>query len=85
MTKIYYAKGMIEWHAAFQHNGLTLRILFSGGGMGSNGIIPAKYRTDNEAIQRIIEESDYYKENRLLMVIEPEKPEKDETQSQPTD
>lgn len=77
MKKIYYAKGMIEWQAAFKHNGIVLRLLFSGGCMGSNGIIPAKYTTDNRAIQRIIESSDYFKEQRIIAI---EVPEEDESE-----
>ncbi|MCH5232004.1 MAG: hypothetical protein J1E78_00090 [Muribaculaceae bacterium] len=65
MKKTYYAKGLLEWQVALKHNGIVLRLCFSGGSMGSNGVIPARYETDNPVIQRIIEGSDYFKEKRI--------------------
>lgn len=65
MTKTYIARGLLEWQLALKISGAVIRICFSGGSMGSNGVIPAKYVTDNPAIQSIIEKSEYFKNGRI--------------------
>lgn len=55
MRKTYAARGLLDWQMALNIGGAIIRICFSGGSMGSNGVIPAKYTTDNEAIQKMIE------------------------------
>lgn len=67
MIKTYAVRGLIEWQMALCRGGLTLRICFTGGRMGTNGVLPAKYTTDNPAIQRMIEESEYFKQNRVYV------------------
>ena len=36
--------------------------------MGFNGVVPAKYTTDNVALQKIIENSPEFKNGRIFMV-----------------
>ena len=67
MKKIYAAKGLLEWQGVFRAGGVELRLLFTGGSMGSNGVIAAKYSTDNVAIQRIIESSEHYKNGKIVV------------------
>ena len=68
MTKTYAARGMIDWQWALNVNGAIFKIWFTGGSMGSNGVIPAKYTTDNEVIQTIIEKTKEYKSNRIILL-----------------
>ena len=70
MKKIYGARGMLDWQLALDVKGAIVRICFSGGSMGSNGVIPARYVTENEAIQKIIEESLPYKDGRIILLNE---------------
>ena len=65
--KTYAARGMLDWQMALNVGGALLRIRFSGGSMGSNGVIPAKYITDNEVIQHLIEESREFKSGRIFL------------------
>ena len=73
MTKSYAARGLIEWQMALNVCGAILRFKFTGGSMGSNGVIPAKYTTDNEAIQKLIENSDYFKSGRVYLCNRPKR------------
>lgn len=65
--KTYAARGLLDWQLALNVGGAILRIVFSGGSMGSNGVLPAKYTTDNEAIQRIIEDTDHFRRGRIYL------------------
>ena len=65
MEKTYIAKGLLEFRMAIPLGGAIIRICFSGGSMGSNGILPARYTTDNPVIQKIIEDSPHYHKGRI--------------------
>lgn len=67
MTKTYAARGLLDFQMAVNVQGATIRLHFSGGQMGINGIISAKYTTDNPVLQKIIEESSHFKENRVYV------------------
>lgn len=70
IRKTYAARGMIDWQMALNIKGAVIKICFSGGSMGSNGVIPAKYTTENEVIQHLLEKSDEYKNGRILLISE---------------
>ena len=55
--KTYAVKGLIECVMNINVGGALLKLRFSGGNMGMNGVIPANYSTDNEALQEMIENS----------------------------
>ena len=65
--KTYAARGMLDWKMAINVDGAILRIFFSGGYMGSNGVMAAKYTTDNPAIQNIIEKTEHFKTGRIYI------------------
>ena len=65
--KTYGARGLLDWQMALNVGGAILKIYFSGGSMGSNGLIPAKYTTENDAIQRMIEETPEYKCGKIFL------------------
>lgn len=67
LRKTYAARGLLEFLMVVPVAGATLRLRFSGGTMGSNGIVPAKYVTDNEAIQKIIEKSPQFESGRVYL------------------
>lgn len=70
IRKTYAARGMIDWQMALNIKGAVIKICFSGGSMGSNGVIPAKYTTENEVIQHLLEKSDEYKNGRIILISE---------------
>ena len=65
--KVYAARGLLDFQVALNVGGAIVRLCFSGGTMGSNGVIPAKYVTDNPVIQRFIEDSTQFKNNRIYL------------------
>lgn len=67
MTKTYGARGMLDWQMALNAGGAIIKICFSGGSMGPNGVIPAKYSTDNAAIQRMIEKTGYFRSGKIFI------------------
>lgn len=67
MEKITYgAPRLVDWVAQIKVGSATLRIHFTGGALTSYGITPAEYTTANPFIQRVIEQSNYFKEGRII-------------------
>lgn len=66
--KTYAARGLLDWQMALNVGGAIIRICFSGGSMGSNGVIPAKYVTENEAIQKIIESTPFFTTGKIILL-----------------
>lgn len=65
--KTYAARGLIEWQMALNICGALIRLSFTGGTMGSNGVIPAKYTTENEVLQTLIEQSPHFTSGRIFL------------------
>lgn len=69
MTNITYGvKGMMEWLALIQAGKASVHVSFTGGGLTSYGVTPAEYSTNNPVMQRIIENSDYFKSGRIFVL-----------------
>ena len=64
------AKGLLEFKMALNTAGAVIRIIFSGGYMGSNGVVSAKYTTDNPAIISLIESSRQFASKRIYLYSE---------------
>ena len=77
MEKTYIAKGLLEFQMVIPVGGAKIRICFSGGSMGSNGVLPARYTTDNPVIQKIIDNSEQMHTGRIACLT-PEKEEEEE-------
>ena len=65
--KTYAAKGLLEWQLALTAGEAVVRLHFKGGSMTSGNFIPAKFSTDNPAIQHLIENSAYFKKGRIFL------------------
>ena len=61
----FAARGLLDFKMALNVGGAVIRIVFSGGMMGSNGVVPAKYTTDNPAIQEMIRKSPQFEGGRV--------------------
>lgn len=75
----YEAPGLIDWSAQIRVGRATLKVHFTGGAPSAYGVTPAEYTTDNPFMQRVIEQSGYFKEGRIRIgrregMPEPEKP-----------
>lgn len=67
MEKITYgAPRYMDWVAQLKVGAATVRIHFTGGALTAYGVTPAEYTTTNPVIQRVIEQSQYYKEGRIV-------------------
>lgn len=67
MEKITYgAPRLVDWVAQIKAGAATVRAHFTGGALTSYGVTPAEYTTDSPFIQKVIEQSAYYKEGRII-------------------
>ena len=66
-VKTYAVKGLIEWQLALNIGGAILKLKFTGGRMGTNGVLPAKFTTDSKALQQIIEKSDHFRKQKIFL------------------
>lgn len=80
MEKITYgAPRLVDWVAQIKAGAATVRVHFTGGALTSYGVTPAEYTTSNPFIQKVIENSSYFKEGRIILlrrttVEKPKKP-----------
>ena len=66
MEKITYgAPRLVDWVAQIKVGAASVRVHFTGGALTSYGVTPAEYTTANPFIQRVIENSSYFKEGRI--------------------
>ncbi|MCH5234904.1 MAG: hypothetical protein J1E16_06390 [Muribaculaceae bacterium] len=70
--KTYAARGLLDFRMALKVGGAVIRIVFSGGTMGSNGVVSAKYTTESPAIQEMIEKSPQFESKRVYLFSEKE-------------
>lgn len=69
VLKVYGAPGLQEWTLVLG-NGPRLHLHFEHGSQNAFGASPAEYRTDNKFFQTIIEQSNYFKEGRIVLLNE---------------
>lgn len=69
VLKIYGAPGLQEWTLVLG-NGPRLHLHFEHGSQNAFGASPAEYRTENKFFQTIIEQSNYFKEGRIVLLDE---------------
>lgn len=68
--KTYGAPGLMEWQAQIKVGKATFNFCFSGGTLTGYGVTPAIYTTSNKVYQAIIENSNYYKTGKIILVRE---------------
>lgn len=67
MEKITYGTPrLVDWVAQIKAGAATVRVHFTGGALTAYGVTPAEYTTDNPFIQKVIEQSTYFKEGRII-------------------
>lgn len=68
MNMIYYIRGLMEWKLHLPTGSRVkpyIDIHFEGGQISGYGVTPARYETDDPYIQKLIEESFWYKRGRI--------------------
>ena len=78
VRKTYAARGLLDFKMAINAGGAIIRLCFSGGAMGANGVISAKYTTDNAAVIKLIEKSPQFLSKRIYVYHEEKIKEEDE-------
>lgn len=69
MEKITYGTPrLVDWVAQIKAGGATVRIHFTGGALTQYGVTPAEYTTENPFMQKVIENSSFFKEGRIIVV-----------------
>lgn len=80
MERITYgAPRLVDWVAQIKVGAASVRVHFTGGALTSYGVTPAEFTTSNPFIQKVIENSSYFKEGRIIVqrratIEEPQKP-----------
>lgn len=71
MTKTrttYGVYNLIEWHALLRMGKASVKVLFTGGSITTQGVTPATFTTDNPVIQFAIEKSPEFINGRIKVV-----------------
>lgn len=66
--RTYGAPRLVDWVAQVKAGAATVRVHFTGGALTTYGVTPAEYTTANPFIQRVIEQSAYFKEGRIVLL-----------------
>ena len=57
----------MDWVAQIRVGAASVRVHFTGGALTSYGVTPAEVTTSNPFIQKVIENSSYFKEGRIII------------------
>lgn len=69
MEKVTYgAPRYMDWVAQIKAGAATVKVHFTGGALTVYGVTPAEYTTTNPFIQKVIEQSKYFKEGRITLL-----------------
>lgn len=68
LKKVYGVYNLVEWSAVLRSGKATVRVLFSGGAMTTQGVIPATHATSNPVVQMAIERSDAFRSGKIRLV-----------------
>lgn len=67
-TVVYGVYGIMEWQALIHTGRSSVRIPFTGGMLSAYGVVPATFSTANPALQRLIEQSAYFRRGKIVRV-----------------
>lgn len=69
MKKVTYGVvGLIDWKAKIPVGRARISVHFTGGALTKYGVTPAEFTTANPMMQRIIEDSAYYRSGRITVL-----------------
>lgn len=66
--KTYAVNDVLEWECCISVGKSNIRLNFSGGGISPYGQTAAEFTTSNPMLQSIIENSGYFKNNRIYIL-----------------
>lgn len=69
MTQKTYGIGnLMDWKAAISAGQAKVIVHFTGGAITAYGVTPAEFTTSNAFVQRVIEQSSYFREGRIKLL-----------------
>lgn len=68
MEKLYGVYGMMEWNAIIGSGKVTFRVPFTGGSMSGYGQTPAVFKTRNEVLMHVIENSHWFRDGKIKLL-----------------
>ncbi len=66
--KKYGVFGLLEYHAVLPLGGGSVRVDFQHGSINTRGVEPATFTTENQIVQKLIEDSDKFKSGRIKLI-----------------
>lgn len=66
--KVYGVYNIVEWYANIRAGKATVRVLFSGGAMTTQGVTPATFTTNDPIVQLAIEHSEPYRNGKIKLI-----------------
>lgn len=79
--KTYGIRGLLEWHGIVSAGKIKMEVSFTNGSTTSVGVSPASFITKDELTQFVIENSDQFKNGRIVLVREIEVPDDEATKA----
>lgn len=67
-ARTYGVRDMVEWTVVIHAGNCSVTVRFTGGSFNGYGTTPALFTTRNRAVQKIIEESEYFRNGRIFCV-----------------
>ncbi len=68
IRKTYGVSGLTDWTTQIKAGKATVSVHFSGGALTAYGVTPATYSTANPFFQTVIEDSEYFKNGRIMLL-----------------
>lgn len=66
--KVYGVYNLVEWYANIKAGKATVRVLFSGGAMTTQGVTPATFTTTDPIVQFTIEHSEQFRSGKIKLL-----------------
>jgi len=66
--KVYGVYNIVEWYANIRAGKASVRVLFSGGAMTTQGVTPATFATTDPIVQLAIEHSEPYRNGKIKLI-----------------
>ncbi len=66
--KVYGVYNIVEWYANIRAGKATVKVLFSGGAMTTQGVTPATFTTNDPIVQLAIEHSEPYRNGKIKLI-----------------
>lgn len=81
--KVYGINGLLEWHGYVVNGGVKMKVDFTNGSVTAFGVAPATFTTKDALTQHIIENSEQFKDGKIVIVRTVPIPGEEEPKAEP--